>query len=72
MTTQEMVRRHAHKVSDWLEDGEEPVNAGMAQNVNFAEAVGGRRGAGEGVLVLTDRRLLFRDDETRQGISIPP
>lgn len=66
-----MTDRNVLKVADWLELGEEPVDAGLAQSVDFAETQGSVRGAGEGVLVLTDRRLIFRDDETRRGITVP-
>lgn len=64
-------QRLEKKVSDWLDEGEDIKDIGSAQSVEFAESVGGHRGAGEGVLAVTSWRLLFRDDATKRGIIIP-
>ena len=43
-----------------LAEGEEVIDAGIAQSVEVAEMAG--RGGGEGILYLTDSRLIFRLD----------
>lgn len=69
---EQMQRTNRDRVQGWIDEGEKLVNSGMAQSVDIAERVG--RGGGEGILVLTDRRLLFQLDEMVPGfggMSIP-
>lgn len=72
MDFQELQGTNRQRVVEWLEDGERMVNSGSAQSVEIAERVG--RGGGEGILMLTNRRLLFQlDSQTFRygGLAIP-
>ena len=48
-------------IAHLLDSGEEVVDAGTAQSVEIAERTG--RGGGEGLLFLTDKRIIFRLDQ---------
>lgn len=66
------LEKYRHKFSESLEEGETLIDAGMAQWVEFAERAG--RGGGEGVLGLTDRRILFKFDRPHpqgSGLRVP-
>ncbi len=52
--------QRAQLIEHLLEPGEDVVDVGLAQSVEFAEMAG--RGQGEGLMFLTDRRLIFRMD----------
>jgi hypothetical protein len=48
-------------ITHLLEPDEEVIDTGLAQSVEIAERTG--RGGGEGLLYLTNRRLIFRLDQ---------
>ncbi len=48
-------------VAHLLAPGEELIDAGLAQSVEIAELTG--RGGGEGLLFLTNKRIIFRLDQ---------
>jgi hypothetical protein len=51
-----------------LEHDEEVIDAGLAQSVDLAARVG--RGGGEGLLFLTNKRLLFRLDQDGSSAEV--
>lgn len=71
MDLHDMHARHTERVADWLRVDEHPLNTGSGQSLQLAKMQGSARGAGEGVLVLTTQRLIFRDDATDYGIAVP-
>jgi hypothetical protein len=62
-------RERLERLRSVLVEGEIPVEMVLAQSVTIAERVG--RGGGEGVLYLTNLRLVFIDDRVGPAFQMP-
>jgi hypothetical protein len=56
------------KVADYLQEGEEPLDHGLAREERLERLLGA--GQGEGLLITTDRRIIYAQDTSRAPFSI--